>query len=291
MELVRREFGIREQAPPFRGLADGHKQGLICVGHLINLGLLSRFIDEMIAQVISNGTLEIVEARLNAFEYPSTWPRLTTKVILLKGRKMKPMSVALQIGLMAPILFQGLVDPQLLLLTSSLLRVLRLIMNPHHSDETITETQTMTREWITAACAYAALHKTVVMDLPNTHLLLELVMRVLPMTRDARAGLTTRYESQHQFPKSLEIRVKPNTSSKPENFALSQIAYLQGFRFMIRDGRWGDHFELKMGPDLAALLRNDRANPFKLPKVLRVCLPPPVVPALLVSRTTRIWRC
>ncbi len=278
------EYGIREKTPLFFGTIDAHQQSLICIGHLINLGLLSRLIDEMIAQVLSNGTLDVVEARLDSFNYPPGWTRLTTKVLLLKGRKMKPMAVALKIGLMSDHLFQGLVDPYLLLLTRSLLKVNSSIMNPHHTDDSIATTQREGKEWITAAVTYAnTRNRNLLMDVPNMHLLLELLMRVLPMIRDVRAGSSSRYESQIQVHKDLVKRTRFNVGAKPENFALTQHAYSEGIRLMIRCGRWGPNLEFSIGPALAAMLRCEKANPYKPPSWLRSSLSPLVPRAVQVS--------
>jgi hypothetical protein len=86
-EVIRRQYGIREQLPVLHGLVDPHRQGLICVGHCIDLGLLSRLVEAMVGQVEAEDTLQIVESRLNAFPYPREWSRVTSKLLCLKGRK------------------------------------------------------------------------------------------------------------------------------------------------------------------------------------------------------------
>jgi hypothetical protein len=290
-QQIRLHYGIREREWPLYGLLDAFRQGLICLGHLIDLGLLSRLIDEMIAKVLSNGTLEILESRLNSFEYPPGWCRLTSKIILLKGRKMKPMGIALQIGLMAPHLFQGLVDPRLLLLVSSLLHLRREILNPHHSNDTIARTQKIGKEWITAACCYSAQHRTLVMDLPNTHLLLELLLRILPMVRNVRAGMTNRYESQHQIPKHLEVRVKQNVGSVPENFALTQISFSEGIKHVARGGLWGNSLEFKMGPALAAMMARGQSGLFKIPKWIGLSAHEPLPRVCAYELGAGLWAC
>ena len=83
VEELRKLFGITELLHAFDGVADPHRQSIPCIGHLIDLGLMARLLDAMLLQIISQGHLAILEARLDAFLYPRTWDRFSTQVVLL----------------------------------------------------------------------------------------------------------------------------------------------------------------------------------------------------------------
>jgi hypothetical protein len=271
VEELRKLFGITELDHAFDGVADPHRQSIPCIGHLIDLGLMARLLDAMLLQIISQGHIAILEARLDAFLYPRTWDRFSTKVVLLKGRKMKPMTLSRKLALAATSLFQGLVDPYLLELVNGLLSLRGAIMNKHHTDATIKEAQEEGEKWVEAALSYARCVRTLRMDLPNMHLLIEVLLRFLPLVRDMHSGMTSMFEAKHQGPKQLIQRVKQNQTASPENYALQQSTFVASFRHLANGLRWGPRLQHEAGPKLRELLNHRNHEGFHLPNWL---LPP-----------------
>ena len=121
---------------------------------------------------------------------------------------------------MSTLLFVGLVDQQLLKLVKGLLALRAMIMNPSHSNDTVQRTQQAGQLWIQLAKRYSAQNSSIKLVVPNFHIVIELLLRVLPAVRDMRLGLTTRFEAEHSQNKKLVVRVKHNQDAMPENYAI-----------------------------------------------------------------------
>ena len=128
-EQISKLLGICEVRSPFYGIVDCHRQSVPCIGHLIDLELMTRLLDAMLRQVISQDSIPMLEARHNGFIYSCTGDRFSTKtkMVLLKGQTTKPTG-----ALTSSYLFQGLVDPYLLQLVYGLLALRGSIMFKHH---------------------------------------------------------------------------------------------------------------------------------------------------------------
>ena len=215
---------------------------------------MTRLLDAMLRQAISQNNIHILETRMNGFIYPRTWDRFSTKMILLKGRKMKSMELARKLALISSYLFQGLVDPALLQPLYGLLSLRGQIMNKHHTDATIVETQQAGERWVVVALSYTNNIRNFSLDLPNTHLLIELLVRFLPMVRDLHSGMTGIFESKHQLHKEIIQNVKCIQTVTPENYALYRSQIMQAFMFIASSGRWGSQLQFEAGPELKSLL-------------------------------------
>ena len=218
---VRKFYGLYEAPSIFSELSDPFTLSIPCVGHCIELGILMRLLDAMLTQVRNSTQLSsIFDGRLFSFSYPRQWTAVKINLLTVRSKRQRPMHFIRKFALMSPLLFDGLVDPQLLKLVRSLLRLRSMIMNPSHSVGSIQTTQQTGRLWVALANAYTTLHSKVKLDVPNFHLLIEIMIRSLPVVRDMRIGMTTRFEAEHLLNKQLVKRVTLNRGAVPENFAL-----------------------------------------------------------------------
>ena len=141
-------------------------------------------------------------------ELPRQWTRVKINLLSVRGKWQRPMHFVRKVGLMSTLLFDGLVDQQLLKPVNGLLSLRAMIMNPSYSKDTVKRTQQAGQLWIQLAKRYSAQNSSIKLDVPNFHIVIELLLRVLPAVRDMRLGLTTRFEAEHSQNKQLVVRVK-----------------------------------------------------------------------------------
>ncbi len=92
-----------------------------------------------------------------------------------------------------------------------------------------------------------AAYPTLQLDLPNTHLLIETVLRYLPMLMNMRPALTNHHEVHHQMKKKFIQQVKVLDGSSPENFAMKESIERLAFRHGLEGALWGDDLKLHVG--------------------------------------------
>ena len=172
---------------------------------------------------------------------------MTINTLAVRGRRYRPMHFIIKFALLSPLLFDGLVDPQLLLLTKSLLILRSMIMNPSHSNNSIANTQHAGQLWIEIALRYCANNRQLRLDVPNLHLLIETLIRSLPIVRNMRSALTTRHEAEHTFNKALVRKVSYNEEGCREAFALHARVFSKSLDFVFGGGKWGEELKHQLG--------------------------------------------
>ncbi len=133
---LRTMYGISTGPLPFGDLLDPYLQSFHCVGHAVDLGLMSRLIAYGISR-LNPASLNVLVARMSNMEYPRSWKRLPAFKSKLVGRLGQPMVVTKKLGLSGYYLFTGLIPNDLLALINELLEVRAHIMRLNHTDATI----------------------------------------------------------------------------------------------------------------------------------------------------------
>jgi hypothetical protein len=286
--MICKKYGIYPLSPLFGSLVDPYMQTFPCVGHCIDLGILLRLVDAMLDEVRSSEhKISIFEARVAAFfdgDPPRGWTRITINLITVKGKKQRPMHTVRKVALMSPQLFDGLVSPQLLMLTKGLLSLRSLIMNPKHTAQSILETQNAGQLWIELAKKFAATHAGLKIDLPNLHLIIELLLRSLPVIWDMRLALTSRYEAMHAWHKRLVSAVSHSCGAVPENYALHMSMFSQGLQFFFAGGRSGPNLSESIGSGFDVDFKPSAVNGWKPSKWLTN-----INPRLMPARVRLRW--
>jgi hypothetical protein len=108
-------------------------------------------------------------------------------------------------------------------------------------------------EWIKQAKAITTRYPDLSFDLPNTHLLIELLLRALPTLKSMQFCRSGRFESHHVMNKQKIKQVSHNVGTKPEMHALKHAVTVDALRFMFQGGRWGTNLEYQLGSKLKAL--------------------------------------
>ncbi len=144
---IRSLYGVTMDELPYGEFVDPFTQAFACVGHMIDLGLLSRLLAFMLKWIPPRMWPTFV-ARLESLEYPRGWVRLPPFRSKLTGRLSQPMKIVLKLSLFAPILLPGLVPDDVLDLTLSLVRLRAMLMRNDHTDQSIAAVSLMCKQHI-----------------------------------------------------------------------------------------------------------------------------------------------
>ena len=136
--IVQGKYGLSISPFPFEGLVDPFRQAFPCVSHAIDLGLMLRLISFMM-KTLSPSSKRAFQLRVACLDYPRKWSKLPSFTSKFKGKLSEPMKVVKKLSMFGHVLFAGLVDQRLLDLLFELVRVRSMILDPHHTDETIEE--------------------------------------------------------------------------------------------------------------------------------------------------------
>ena len=129
------KYGIRCSPCLFTGLdIDPHLQSFPDVEHMVDLGLLRVLLSFMISQLTEKEKKELQE-RLDCFQYPRGWSRLTVKLIDSKGQLKQPMSCMRKVAALSFVLFEGLAAPELIDLLYQLLHLRSLLLRHNQNNE------------------------------------------------------------------------------------------------------------------------------------------------------------
>ena len=120
-------------------------------------------------------------------------------------------------------------------------------MNPSHSNDSIANTQNAGQLWIEIALRYCANNRQLRLDVPNLHLLIETLIRSLPIVRNMRSALITRHEAEHNFNKALVRKVSYNEGGCREAFALHARVFSKSLGFVFGGGKWGEELKHQLG--------------------------------------------
>ncbi len=266
VKSTRSLYGVTTGPLPLGNYVDPFRQSIPCIGHCLDLGLMSRILAFTMKR-LTLANLGEFNTRLKSMDTPRGWVKLTPYTAKLKGRLGEPMKTSRKLALCAFYLLEGLVESDLLALVTSLLDVRASLMQRGHTDGTIAlvniiyvfvccfcffnfssfwqQTQEKVRQWVGMA---RDIHQKyngdgLTLDVPNIHLLVEAAMRSLPLIGDLRSAMTNRYEAMHQANIHRIGDVSYTTGSNPENFAIQQSVFDDALRFVMNGGRWGPGLE------------------------------------------------
>ncbi len=91
------------------------------------------------------------------------------------------------------------------------------------------------------------------LNLPNTHLFIELLLRTLPILKSAHFTRAETFESHHVRNKDTLNYFKSQGCAQYEVQTMKQISLQEGLRFLFQKGRWGEDLKFKAGPKLLNL--------------------------------------
>jgi hypothetical protein len=252
-----RATGIYLQPSVFHSVLDVHQLTIPCVGHCFELGLGERLTRAMVLEV-KESRFHILLKRLAAVEWPSEWAAVSISMITGKGKLSQPMSSSRKIAMATPSIFEGLVHPELINISMRLQKLRGMAVKYGHTQTTVLETQEYGRKWIEDALQLAQTGKyKLKLDLPNMHLLIEILVRFLPMTMDMRSPMTNRMEAHHSTPKGLMKRTLNSTGGAPERFALRQSNIIVSFRSAMEGAGFGPE---RIGSGFAELLTSEKGQ-------------------------------
>ena len=113
--------------------------------------------------------------------------------------------------------------------------------------------QDATRAWLIHSQAIPELN----LDLPNTHSLIELVTRFLPMFSSVHLLRACFFERHHQVIKQYAAKIKMATEGELEWYIMKHLQKKQALQFMLEGGKWGTQYELEVGKELNSSTMND----------------------------------
>ncbi len=265
-KTINTEYGLYPESSPLSRILNVHGQIMPCVGHAIDLGLGERLVRSIIRNLTEDQVV-VFKARLANIAWPRGWSAVTYAMLTKSGKLAQPMSTCRKMLMLAGYLLEGLVNPELIDLCMGLVKLRGMIMKRGHTDESVAATVTFGEKWI-EDCLEVCTHEPykLKMDLPNMHLLIEILVRFLPMTKDMRCTMTNRFEAWHAFNKQRMSRMKSNFGSEPETFALRQGVINHGLKFGLEGGGWGPLLAYRAGAGFKELiaLSKARGKPFKL---------------------------
>ena len=111
----------------------------------------------------------------------------------------------------------------------------------------------MGKEWVKLAFQIQEYHPELNFDLPNTHLLIEFLIRSLPILKNANFSRTGAFESHHRLMKETMRNYQTQGAIMFEKCTLSQLCLQDALRFVFEGGRWGNNLEFRAGDGLLKL--------------------------------------
>ena len=124
------------------------------------------------------------------------------------------------------------------------------------------QTQAFAEQWVALAMALEIEHKDeeLKLDSPNFHLLIEVVIRQLPILRDMSQSMTNRYEAMHKFNKKKIGSVHSTVGSTAVNFVIKESIQSEALSFVFNSGRWGINLEHQGSSTLMKLKENRKKS-------------------------------
>ena len=96
-------------------------------------------------------------------------------------------------------------------------------------------------------------HPGLSFNLPNTHLLIELLVRAMPILKNAHFSRTGTFESHHRQMKEAMKHFQSQGAINFEKTSLQQVCLLDTLLFIYEGGRWGEELQHCAGSSLLEL--------------------------------------
>ena len=254
---IQRLYGLYVDPSVFDTVLDVHQMTMPCVGHALDIGICKRLVIALL-DAVRECDYHIFRARLEGIEWPRGWSKVTLGMITKTGRLAQPMSSYRKIAMMATQLFNGLVPQELLDLTMGMVKLRGMIMQEGHSLQSVAETQAYGKSWIEKAMALhrSGRYPNLKLDVPNMHLVIEILVRFLPLTMDMRCTGTNRFEGHHKKVKFLCSKIKQVVGGAPELYALRQEGVDVAVRNLFEGARYGPGLRQRIGSGFLQLYAN-----------------------------------
>ena len=122
----------------------------------------------------------------------------------------------------------------------------------------------MGKVWIKLALDIKKHHPDLNFDLPNTHLLIEFLLRSLPILKNANFSRTGTFESHHRLMKQTMRDYQSQGAIMFEKCSLSHLCLQDALRFIFEGGRWGNSLQFRASNHLL-ILKDYRKGKENLP--------------------------